>query len=95
VSGARDFTVKVFDFTKSSAKRASKTIKEVDMVRAVAVHPVGTRRAILKHSTGYCFLSLRLKHLAFHLFDGHHYQLFNKRIRDAEFKSFVFMVSLK
>ncbi|CAK8690243.1 unnamed protein product [Clavelina lepadiformis] len=41
ISGSRDYTVKVFDFTKSSAKRASKTIKEVECVRDVAIHPTG------------------------------------------------------
>nr|CAB3234104.1 cleavage stimulation factor subunit 1 [Phallusia mammillata] len=41
ISGARDYTIKVFDFTKSSAKRASKTIKEVDIVRDLAIHPTG------------------------------------------------------
>uniref|UniRef100_H2ZR08 Cleavage stimulation factor subunit 1 n=1 Tax=Ciona savignyi TaxID=51511 RepID=H2ZR08_CIOSA len=41
VSGSRDYTVKVFDFTKSSAKRASKTIKEVERVRSLSMHPTG------------------------------------------------------
>ena len=42
ISGARDYTVKVFDFTKSSAKRSTRSIKEVESVRVVEMHPTGT-----------------------------------------------------
>lgn len=66
VSGSLDFTVKFFDFSKSSVKRAFKTIHEVEMVRCLAFHPsgdflvVGTHHPTLRLydvTTGQCFVS--------------------------------------
>ena len=41
MSGSRDYTVKVFDWSKSSAKKAVKTIQEVEWVRSIGLHPAG------------------------------------------------------
>lgn len=65
-SGSRDCMVKIFDFSKSSTKKASKTIKEVTSVATVAMHPtgdyllVGTRHPVLRLydlNTFQCFVS--------------------------------------
>uniref|UniRef100_F6SML9 Cleavage stimulation factor subunit 1 n=2 Tax=Ciona intestinalis TaxID=7719 RepID=F6SML9_CIOIN len=66
VSGSRDYTVKVFDFTKSSAKRATKAISEVERVKTLAMHPagdfilVGTHHPVIRLydlETFQCFVS--------------------------------------
>ena len=41
ISGSVDCTIKVYDFTKPSVKRASKTIQEVAPLRCLALHPSG------------------------------------------------------
>lgn len=41
ISGSKDYTVKVFDWSKSSAKKAIKTIQEVEWVRCLGLHPTG------------------------------------------------------
>jgi len=41
ISGSKDYTVKVFDYSKSSAKRASRTIKEVEKIQSISLHPTG------------------------------------------------------
>lgn len=41
ISGSKDYTVKVFDWSKSSAKKAIKTIQEVEWVRCLGLHPSG------------------------------------------------------
>ncbi|KAL1242481.1 hypothetical protein TSPI_00035 [Trichinella spiralis] len=65
-SGSKDCTVKFFDFSKASAKRACKTILEVAPVRALAFHPlgehliVGTDNPVLRMyvvDTSSCFVS--------------------------------------
>ncbi|KRZ14454.1 Cleavage stimulation factor subunit 1 [Trichinella zimbabwensis] len=65
-SGSKDCTVKFFDFSKASAKRACKTILEVAPVRALAFHPlgehviVGTENPVLRMyvvETSSCFVS--------------------------------------
>lgn len=66
ISGSRDFTVKLFDFSKPSVKRAFKTIQEAEVVRCMSIHPsgdyllVGTQQSTLRlydvHTTQ-CFVS--------------------------------------
>jgi len=41
ISASKDYTVKVFDWSKSSAKKAIKTIQEVEWVRTLGLHPSG------------------------------------------------------
>ncbi|XP_071476263.1 cleavage stimulation factor subunit 1-like [Diadema antillarum] len=41
VSGGKDFTVKLFDFSKSTVKKSAKTIQEVAALRCTAFHPTG------------------------------------------------------
>ena len=41
MSGSKDYTIKVFDWSKSSAKKAIKTIQEVEWVRCLGLHPSG------------------------------------------------------
>ncbi|CAN7987354.1 unnamed protein product [Ixodes pacificus] len=66
VSGSRDYTVKFFDYSKPSVKRAFKTIHEAEMVRTLAFHPsgdfilVGTQHPTLRLydvNTTQCFVS--------------------------------------
>jgi len=66
VSGSRDYTVKVFDYSKSSAKRSSKCINEVAQIRSIALNPtgeyllVGTQHHVLRLydlETSSCFVS--------------------------------------
>ncbi|CAH1240753.1 CSTF1 [Branchiostoma lanceolatum] len=65
-SGSKDFTVKFFDFTKPSVKRATKSIQEADVVRCLSFHPsgdfilVGTQHPTLRlydSNTLQCFVS--------------------------------------
>jgi len=65
-SGSRDFTVKFFDYSKPSVKRAFRTIHEAEVVRALAFHPsgdylvVGTQHPTIRLydvNTGQCFVS--------------------------------------
>ncbi|XP_054720431.1 cleavage stimulation factor subunit 1-like [Uloborus diversus] len=66
VSGSRDYTVKFFDYSKPSVKRAFRTIHEAEMVRCLALHPsgdfilVGTQHPVLRLydvRTSQCFVS--------------------------------------
>lgn len=41
ISGSRDMTIKVFDYTKPSVKRACKSVQESHIIRCLAVHPTG------------------------------------------------------
>lgn len=41
VSGSEDRTVKLFDFSKSSVKKAYKTIEEAETIRGISFHPAG------------------------------------------------------
>ncbi|XP_035697738.1 cleavage stimulation factor subunit 1-like isoform X3 [Branchiostoma floridae] len=65
-SGSKDYTVKFFDFTKPSVKRATKSIQEADVVRCLSFHPsgdfilVGTQHPTLRlydSNTLQCFVS--------------------------------------
>ncbi|XP_077509237.1 cleavage stimulation factor subunit 1 Cst50 [Amblyomma americanum] len=65
-SGSRDYTVKFFDYSKPSVKRAFKTIHEAEMVRTLAFHPsgdfvlVGTQHPTIRLydvNTAQCFVS--------------------------------------
>lgn len=65
-SGSRDYTVKFFDYSKPSVKRAYKTVHEAEMVRCLAFHPsgdfilVGTLHPTLRLydvNTAQCFVS--------------------------------------
>ncbi|KAG2461875.1 CSTF1 factor, partial [Polypterus senegalus] len=40
-SGSRDYTLKLFDYSKPSAKRAFKYIQEAEMLRSISFHPSG------------------------------------------------------
>lgn len=41
VSGSRDFSIKLFDFSKASVKKAFRTITDSDQIRCLAFHPTG------------------------------------------------------
>lgn len=41
VSGSRDFSVKLFDFSKASVKKAFRTITDADQIRCLSFHPTG------------------------------------------------------
>lgn len=65
-SGSRDFTVKFFEYTKPSIKKAFRTISEAEPVRCISFHPngdwllVGTHHPTLRMyrvDTGQCFVS--------------------------------------
>eukprot|EP00093_Oithona_nana_P013895 13895.XXX_348210_349825_1 [CDS] Oithona nana genome sequencing. len=75
-SGSRDFTVKIFDYSKASAKKAFKTINETEHVEDVAFHPsgshllVGVRHPVIRMydvNTTQCFTGSvpRHQHLDF------------------------------
>ena len=53
ISGSKDYTVKVFDWSKSSAKKAIKTIQEVEWVRCLGLHPTGDWLVGKTHSRKY------------------------------------------
>ncbi|XP_044728718.1 cleavage stimulation factor subunit 1 [Chrysoperla carnea] len=64
-SGSRDFTVKLFDISKASVKKAYKTITDVEAIRCLAFHPagehilVGTSHPVLRLydvNTSQCFV---------------------------------------
>ncbi|XP_046999904.1 cleavage stimulation factor subunit 1 [Schistocerca americana] len=40
-SGSRDFTVKLFDYSKTSVKKAFRTITDAEQVRCLSFHPTG------------------------------------------------------
>lgn len=70
-SGGVDCTLKFFDYSKVSAKRASKSIQEVEPVRALSFHPtgdfllVGTNHPVGKISLNFsfCFFLIKKKFL--------------------------------
>ncbi|XP_043472833.1 cleavage stimulation factor subunit 1 [Leptopilina heterotoma] len=41
VSGSRDFSIKLFDFSKASVKKAFRTITDADQIRCLSFHPTG------------------------------------------------------
>jgi cleavage stimulation factor subunit 1 len=41
VSGSRDFTIKLFDYSKTSVKKAFRTITDADQIRCMSFHPTG------------------------------------------------------
>ncbi|KAH9528473.1 cleavage stimulation factor, 3' pre-RNA, subunit 1 [Dermatophagoides farinae] len=41
ISGSHDMTIKVFDYSKPSVKRACKSIRESNTIRCLALHPTG------------------------------------------------------
>uniref|UniRef100_A0A914UWG7 Cleavage stimulation factor 50 kDa subunit n=1 Tax=Plectus sambesii TaxID=2011161 RepID=A0A914UWG7_9BILA len=41
MSGSNDFTIKLFDYSKTAVKRAMKTIFEVEPIKAISFHPTG------------------------------------------------------
>ncbi|CAG5099070.1 Oidioi.mRNA.OKI2018_I69.XSR.g16223.t1.cds [Oikopleura dioica] len=66
ISGSKDYTIKVFDWSRSSAKKAQHTIQEVEWIRCLSLHPsgdwlvVGTQHPTIRfydlHTTS-CFTS--------------------------------------
>ena len=40
-SGSRDFTIKLFDYSKASAKKATKTITDAEQITTISFHPSG------------------------------------------------------
>lgn len=51
-SGSRDFTVKIFDYSKASAKKAFKTINETEHIEDLAFHPSGSHLLVaVRHPT--------------------------------------------
>ncbi|CAB0031431.1 unnamed protein product [Trichogramma brassicae] len=66
VSGSRDFTVKLFDYSKASVKKAFRTITDADQIRCLSFHPtgdflvVGTNHPVIRLydvNTSQCFVS--------------------------------------
>ena len=41
ISGSKDYTIKIFDWSRSSAKKAQHTIQEVEWIRCLSLHPSG------------------------------------------------------
>ncbi|CAM9633397.1 unnamed protein product [Lampetra fluviatilis] len=65
-SGSRDYSLKLFDFSKPSVKRAYKSLQEAEVLRCLAFHPagdfllVGTRHPTLRMydvTTCECYVS--------------------------------------
>lgn len=65
VSGSRDFTVKLFDYSKASVKKAFRTITDADQIRCLSFHPtgdyliVGTKHPVVRLydvNTAQCFV---------------------------------------
>lgn len=57
-SGSHDMTIKLFDYSKPSVKRAFKSVQEAAVVRALAFHPIGDYMIVgTQHPT------IRLYHL--------------------------------
>ena len=66
VSGSRDFTVRLFDYSRTSVKKAFRVIDGSYQVQAIAIHPsgdyllVGTRQPVLRIydiNTSQCFVA--------------------------------------
>ncbi|CAG5103809.1 Similar to CSTF1: Cleavage stimulation factor subunit 1 (Homo sapiens) [Cotesia congregata] len=65
VSGSRDFTIKLFDYSKASVKKAYRTINDADQIRCLSFHPsgdflvVGTNHPVVRVydvTTSQCFV---------------------------------------
>jgi len=65
VSGSRDFTVRLFDYSRTSVKKAYRVINESDQIQAISIHPsgdfllVGTLQPVLRIydiNTSQCFV---------------------------------------
>lgn len=63
-SGSRDYTLKLFDYSKPSAKRAFKHVQEAEMLRAISFHPSGD------------FLLVGTQHPTLRLYDVNTFQCF-------------------
>uniref|UniRef100_A0A9J8BVR7 Cleavage stimulation factor 50 kDa subunit n=1 Tax=Cyprinus carpio carpio TaxID=630221 RepID=A0A9J8BVR7_CYPCA len=63
-SGSRDYTLKLFDYSKPSAKRAFKHIQEAEMLRSISFHPSGD------------FLLVGTQHPTLRLYDVNTFQCF-------------------
>ncbi|KAI4786972.1 cleavage stimulation factor subunit 1 [Gymnodraco acuticeps] len=63
-SGSRDYTLKLFDYSKPSAKRAFKYIQEAEMLRSISFHPSGD------------FLLVGTQHPTLRLYDVNTFQCF-------------------
>ena len=44
-SGSRDCSVKIFDYSKASAKKAMRTITDAEQISDIAFHPTGIYNA--------------------------------------------------
>ncbi|WCJ35822.1 Cleavage stimulation factor subunit 50 [Euphorbia peplus] len=64
ISGAKDHTIKFFDFSKATAKRAFRVIQDTHNVRSVSFHPSGD------------FLLAGTDHQIAHLYDVNTFQCF-------------------
>lgn len=64
VSGSKDYTVKFFQYSKSTVKRAFKIIHEVEKVKSLAMHPTGD------------FILVGTKHPTLRLYDINSLQCF-------------------
>ena len=51
-SGSRDCTVKLFDYSKVSAKKASRTICDASHIETLSFHPNGTKNYYICNLTG-------------------------------------------
>lgn len=40
-SGSRDYTIKLFDYSKASAKKASRTMSDAETILSMSFHPSG------------------------------------------------------
>ncbi len=65
-SGSRDFTVKLFDYSKASAKKAARSLSDADPITSISFHPSGDFLAAstlgpIVHmydvNTGQCFVN--------------------------------------
>lgn len=65
VSGSRDFSIKLFDYSKASVKKAFRTITDADQIRCLSFHPsgdylvVGTNHPVVRLydvNTAQCFV---------------------------------------
>ncbi|XP_022652297.1 cleavage stimulation factor subunit 1-like [Varroa jacobsoni] len=81
VSGSRDYTIKIFDYSKPSAKRAHKTIQEAEHVHHVAFHPSGD------------YMLAAVNHPVVRLYDMNTSQCFVSSVPDDQHTAIVNMVS--
>ncbi|XP_071944458.1 cleavage stimulation factor subunit 1-like [Antedon mediterranea] len=63
-SGSKDYTIKLYDYSKSSVKKAYKTIKEAEKIKCLSFHPSGD------------FLVVGTKHPTLRLYDANTLQCF-------------------